>query len=89
MIGAPFAGALWISWFALFAYGRERDVLWVALLGAVIAVGVGVLVIPAEGAMGAAWVYVGVLALMASCTVAMFEREVRTRAAAIETPAAA
>ena len=89
MLGAPFSGVFWLSWFALFAYGRERDVLWVALLGALAAVGAGLLVIPGEGAMGAAWVYVAVLALMAACTFVMFERQARARRTAAPGPVSA
>lgn len=76
MAGVPFMGMFWISWFALCAHGRERDVLVASLGCAIASVLAAIVVIPGEGARGAAWVYAGTLALLALGTYAMLERHV-------------
>ncbi|MGI8803853.1 MAG: lipopolysaccharide biosynthesis protein [Solirubrobacteraceae bacterium] len=83
MIGAPLMGVFWISWFALFAFGGERDVVAVALVAAAVSVAVGTAVIPSAGAIGAAWMYVGVIGLMAALTYARFERRVASSIGAL------
>jgi len=77
MAGVPFMGMFWISWFALCAFGRERDVMLVSLACAGATVIAAVIVIPESGSRGAAWVYAGVLAALALGTYAMLERHVR------------
>jgi len=77
MSAVPFMGMFWISWFALCAHGRERDVLLVSLPCALGSLLVAVIVIPDTGPRGAAWVYAGALAVLALGTYAMFERHVR------------
>lgn len=76
MVGAPLMGAFWISWFALFAFHGERDVVAIALVAAGVALVGGITVIPATGAIGAAWVYVGVIGVMAVLAFVRFERRV-------------
>lgn len=77
VLSLPFMGMFWIAWFALCAYQRERDVVGVAIVAAVASLLAGILVIPGGGAKGAAWVYVGVIVLLALGTFGMFERHVR------------
>ncbi|MGI8624269.1 MAG: oligosaccharide flippase family protein [Solirubrobacteraceae bacterium] len=77
-LSLPLMGAFWISWFALVAMGGERAVLRVSVVAAMIALTAGGSVIPADGAVGASWVYVAVLATLASGTVLALRR--RTRA---------
>jgi O-antigen/teichoic acid export membrane protein len=79
MIAAsPFSAILWVSWFALFAYGGERDVMWIALAGAAVSVMASIAVIERFGASGAAWVYVGVLAFLAVAAYARLEHRAAT-----------
>jgi len=88
MASVPFMGMLWISWFALCAWHRERDVLRVACACAPGCLLAAMLVIPGAGARGAAWVYVGAIAVLALGTYITFERAVRDpRAAAALVPA--
>lgn len=82
ILSLPFMGVFWISWFSLCAYKRESDVVGVAILAAVASVLAGILVIPGAGAKGAAWVYVGVMVLLAGGTLAMLERASGGRASA-------
>gem|GEM_PF-6966286 len=82
MVSVPFMGIMWISWFALCAYRRERDVLVVAAVCAPLCLLAAVLVIPGAGARGAAWVYVGATALLAAGTYLAFEHRVRGPVAA-------
>lgn len=82
MASVPFMGMLWISWFALCAWHRERDVLRVACACAPGCLLAAVLVIPGAGARGAAWVYVGAIAVLALGTYLTFERAVRDPRAA-------
>ena len=82
MASVPFMGMLWISWFALCAWHRERDVLHVACACAPGCLLAAVLVIPRAGAHGAAWVYVGAIAVLALGTYVTFERAVRDPRAA-------
>jgi PST family polysaccharide transporter len=77
VLSLPLMGVFWISWFSLCAYGRERDVLPVALVGAAVSVVAGIIVIPSGGADGAARVYVGVILVLAVGTFAMLERHLR------------
>jgi O-antigen/teichoic acid export membrane protein len=77
MASVPFMGMFWISWFALCAHGRERDVLLVSVVCATGCVLASVIVIPDGGPRGAAWIYSGALAALALGTYAMFERQVR------------
>ncbi len=77
MAGVPFMGMFWISWFALCAYERERDILVVSIGCAAATVIAAALVVPDEGALGAAWIYTGSLAVLGLGTYAMFERHVR------------
>ena len=77
LLSLPFMGMFWISWFALCAYKRERDVVLVALVAAAASVLAGILVIPGHGAGAAAWVYVAVVALLAIGTFGTFERYTR------------
>jgi O-antigen/teichoic acid export membrane protein len=76
-LSLPFMGMFWISWFALCAYKRERDVARVALVAVGVSVLGGVLAIPSGGAKAAAWAYVGVIAVLALGTFGMLERQVR------------
>ncbi|MEA2191322.1 MAG: Polysaccharide biosynthesis protein [Solirubrobacteraceae bacterium] len=81
MAGVPFVGMFWISWFALCAHGRERDVARLSVTCAGVSLLAAVLVIPGGGALGAAWVYAGALVLLALGTYAMFEHQVRDETA--------
>jgi O-antigen/teichoic acid export membrane protein len=81
LASVPFMGVMWISWFALCAYQRESDVLRVTAICAPVCLLAAVLVIPGAGARGAAWVYVGAIALLALATYATFELRVRRVAA--------
>jgi len=74
IVASPFSAIFWVSWFSLFAYGGERDVMWIALAGAAISVAASIAVIERFGASGAAWVYVGVLAWLAVAAYARLER---------------
>lgn len=73
-LSLPFMGMFWISWFSLCAYHRERDVVGVAIVTAVASLLAGVIVIPGGGARAAAWVYVGVIVVLAAGTFARLER---------------
>jgi O-antigen/teichoic acid export membrane protein len=77
LLSLPFMGMFWVSWFAMCAYKRERDVVAVAIVAAAASVVVGVIVIPGGGAIAAAWVYVGVIVVLALGTFGMFERHAR------------
>jgi O-antigen/teichoic acid export membrane protein len=77
MLGVPFMGMFWVSWFGLVAFDGERDVVKVTVGGALLSLAVGIAVIPGTGAVGAAWVYTGVLAAMALAALAAFS--IRTR----------
>ncbi|HEU0316626.1 MAG TPA: oligosaccharide flippase family protein, partial [Solirubrobacteraceae bacterium] len=74
MLAVPFMSVFWIAWFSLFAYGGERDVLAVAGTGAAASLALSVAVIPAAGTLAAAWIYVGVLALLGCGCWAALER---------------
>jgi O-antigen/teichoic acid export membrane protein len=63
--GLPFYAALGIAWYALLAVDAERPLMAIAGLAAVASVVAGLIVIPDGSDMGAAWVYVVTLALMA------------------------
>jgi O-antigen/teichoic acid export membrane protein len=82
MAGVPFMGMFWISWFALCAYERERDILRAAIACSAAAVVAAIVVVPAEGATGAAWVYAGALALLGLATYAVFEHHARATGSA-------
>jgi O-antigen/teichoic acid export membrane protein len=71
MLAVPFTFVFWISWFSLFAYQRERDVLRVGVGGGLAAAAAALIVIPGNGARGAAWVYTGVLTGLALATFAV------------------
>lgn len=76
MVGVPFMGMFWIAWFALCAHRREREIMLVALGCAAAALTIAIVVVPMEGATGAAWVYVGALAALGLTTYGAFERHV-------------
>lgn len=73
MLSVPFMGMLWISWFGLCAYRRERDVLLVAGACTPACVGAAALVVPQAGAAGAAWVYSAAVIALALGTYGLFE----------------
>ena len=77
MLAAPFMGMFWISWFGLVAFDGEQDVVKVTAAGALLSIAAGIALIPGTGALGAAWVYTGVLAAMALAALATFQ--IRTR----------
>jgi len=70
----PFMGMFWISWFGLCAYDRERVVLAITLGLASAALVATAVIVPAEGARGAAWVFSATLAGLALTTYAALER---------------
>ena len=74
MLGVPFMTVLWVSWFSLFAYDGERDVLRVASAGAVVSLAASSAVIPGQGVLAAAWIYVVVLGLLACGSFAALQR---------------
>ena len=73
-LSLPFMGMFWISWFGLTAYDRERVVLAVTVSGAALALVAAIVVVPAQGALGAAWVYSATIAALALGTYAALER---------------
>jgi O-antigen/teichoic acid export membrane protein len=73
-VSLPFMGMFWIAWFGLCAYDCERVVLASALACAAVALTAAVIVVPSEGAHGAAWVYSGTIALLALVSYAALER---------------
>lgn len=73
-LAVPFMGVLWISWFALCAVRHERDVMLVALACAPPSLAAAAIVVPAGGAVGAAWVYAATVAVLALATYGRFER---------------
>ncbi len=73
-LSLPFMGMFWISWFGLTAYDRERVVLAVTVSAAALALVAAIVVVPAEGALGAAWVYSATIAALALGTYAALER---------------
>lgn len=76
-LSVPFMGMLWISWFGLCAYDRERDVLLVAGACAPACLAAAALVVPRAGALGASWVYAATVCALALGTYAMFELRAR------------
>lgn len=83
LLSVPFMGMFWISWFALCAYGRERDILLVALFCSAGSVLCAVITVPGSGAGAAAWVYVGTLATLALGNYSMLELQIRRVKAAV------
>ena len=79
LLSVPFMGMLWISWFGLCAYHRERDVLLVAGACAPVLVAAAAVAVPRAGATGAAWIYSAAVVALALGTYALFE--VRAKAA--------
>jgi O-antigen/teichoic acid export membrane protein len=79
LLSVPFMGMLWISWFGLCAYHRERDVLLVAGACAPVLVAAAAVAVPRAGATGAAWIYSAAVVALAVGTYAFFE--VRAKAA--------
>ncbi len=73
MLSVPFMGMLWISWFGLCALRRERDVLRVAAVCLAPCAAAAALAVPRAGALGAAWVYSGAVAMLAIGTYGLFE----------------
>ena len=73
LLSVPFMGMLWISWFGLCAYHRERDVLLVAGACAPVLVAAAVVAVPRTGATGAAWIYSAAVVALALGTYARFE----------------
>jgi O-antigen/teichoic acid export membrane protein len=73
MLSVPFMGVLWISWFGLCAYHRERDVLRVAGACAPVCLAAAAIAVPQAGALGAAWVYSGAVVVLALGTYGLFE----------------
>ncbi len=82
LLSLPFMGMLWISWFGLCAYGRERDVLLVAAVCTPVCVGAAAVAVPQAGAIGAAWVYAAAVTALALGTYGRFERRAGAAVAA-------
>ncbi|MCA1689241.1 MAG: oligosaccharide flippase family protein, partial [Actinobacteria bacterium] len=81
MLAVPFMGAFWIFWFSLFAHGGERQVMAVAGAAAVVSLVLSIAVIPGDGALAAAWIYVAVLGLLAGGSFVALERRAGALAA--------
>jgi O-antigen/teichoic acid export membrane protein len=73
LLSVPFMGMLWISWFGLCAYHRERDALLVASTCAPVLVAAAAIAVPQAGATGAAWIYCAAVIALAAGTYALFE----------------
>jgi O-antigen/teichoic acid export membrane protein len=75
LAGLPAYALLGVAWYTLVALEGERSLMLIASAGALVSVIAGVLTIPSHGDLGAAWVYVATLALMAAaCLVAIRRR---------------
>jgi O-antigen/teichoic acid export membrane protein len=73
-LGVPAYLMLGLCWYGLVAFGRERRLLRIGLLGIVVTAAFAIGVIPSAGDEGAAWAYITAIYAMALASVTTLER---------------
>jgi O-antigen/teichoic acid export membrane protein len=74
LAGLPGYAALGICWYAIIAFDGEARLMGVGLAGCALSVALSLLLVPSEGATGAAWAYVGGIYAVAAFALFVLER---------------